>query len=50
MNGVSSISVFTILVVLASAQISSDHEQSEISQDRVSDFFLFFFLPWSNVS
>lgn len=40
MNIVSSIStVFTILLVLASAYFSSDHEQSEISRDKVSDFF-----------
>ena len=38
MNSVSSISVFTILLLLASAYFSSDHEQSAISQGKVSDF------------
>ena len=40
MNIVPSIAtVFTILLVLASVYLSSDHEQSEISRDKVSDFF-----------
>ena len=40
MNIVPSIAtVFTILLVLVSVYLSSDHEQSEISRDKVSDFF-----------